>query len=382
MTTEWILITGGCGFVGSHTCVEVIEKTRYNVIILDNLSNSERSVIDSINTITKKPTRIVLYMMDIRDPSVEEIFTDYVIKAVIHFAGLKSINESIENPFEYYSTNVGGTLAILKLCVAHKCCLIYSSSAMVYGCRQSNDWGSNEHLEKHQLTESQPLGTLSLDNPGPCTVTNTCSATNVMVEKILFDTCKACPGLNVVALRYFNPIGGHTSGVLGDDPVGIPNNIMPFIHRVAVYNDKVAKGLIEKPIASPYSHLKVYGNTFGTPDGTGYRDYIHVVDLAEAHLAVLQSSVNEKTNSTSRVPNYRVYNVGTGTPTSVLKLINTFCKTNKVNVPFHVVEKRTGDVGILYCNPDKIYRELGWKSKRSLETMCQDVWKQYTCKSI
>lgn len=346
-------------------------------------------MVDAINSITKNPSRIVFHKKDILDPCMAEIFSEHTIKAVIHFAGLKSVNESIGNPVDYYSINVAGTLALLKLCVSHQCKFIYSSSAMIYGngAERYNDNGhqqgmsslsSPSSLSRGQMIEDHPMGSLPLETNGPPPVTNPYGVTKLMVEKILFDTCKAHPLLNVVSLRYFNTVGSHPSGVLGDVPMGIPNNIMPFIYRVAVYNDKVAKGLIQRSGTNPYSHLKVFGNTFNTPDGTGYRDYIHVVDLAEAHIAALPTLSSEQTKSSSKVPNYKVYNVGTGKPTSVLKLINTFCKANNVNVPFHIVEKRSGDVGVVYCNPDKIYRELGWKSKRTLETMCRDVWKQYS----
>ena len=353
-----ILVTGGCGFIGSHTCVEILENTQYDIIIVDNLINSKSSVIHSINHIVKAPDRIKFYKMSILNPSLDSLFFQYNVKAVIHFAGLKAVGESIANPMDYYETNVSGTIALLKMCVIHQCQLIFSSSATVYG---DND--------KEQMTEDLPLGALPLFTSGPSPVTNPYGATKLMVEKILFDTCKAHPELNVVVLRYFNPIGAHESGLLGDDPNGIPNNLMPYIYRVAVYNDQVQRKLIDNDVTSPYRFLKVFGNTFNTVDGTGCRDFIHVVDLAQAHLAALKVTI-DKTN-------YNVYNVGTGKPTSVLQLVYTFCEVNNVNVPFRIVDKRDGDIAVLYCNPDKINVELGWICKYTIADMCRDVWKQY-----
>ena len=397
--TQSILVTGGCGFIGSHTCVEILQNTPYDIIIVDNLLNSKSSVINAINRIgitnantNANTTRLKFFKMSILHPSLESIFCQFNIKSVIHFAGLKAVSESISDPMAYYETNVTGTLALVKLCISYQCQLIFSSSATVYGDN------TNE-----QMTEDMPLGSLPLFTRGSSPVTNPYGATKLMVEKILYDTCQAHPWLNVVVLRYFNPIGAHKSGLLGDNPNGIPNNLMPYIYRVAVYNDKLQRGLVNDGTKgtngvphhedddgantaadSIYRYLKVFGNTYNTVDGTGCRDYIHVVDLAQAHLAalkVLVANPDEHTTNpdehTTNPLNYRVYNVGTGRPTSVLKLVYTFCETNHVNVPFRIVDKREGDVAVLYCNPDKIHVELGWECRHTLADMCRDVWKQY-----
>ena len=385
--TQSILVTGGCGFIGSHTCVEILQNTPYDIIIVDNLLNSKSSVVNAINRIvTAGTTRLKFFKMSIMHPSLESIFCQFNINAVIHFAGLKAVSGSISDPLAYYETNVTGTLALVKLCISYQCQLIFSSSATVYGDN------TNE-----KMTEDMPLGSLQLFTSGPSPVTNPYGATKLMVEKILYDTCQAHPWLNVVVLRYFNPIGAHESGLLGDNPNGIPNNLMPYIYRVAVYNDKLQRGLVhngtngvsnhgddggaeggaEGGANGIYRYLKVFGNTYNTVDGTGCRDYIHVVDLAQAHLAALKVPVANPDEHKTTPLNFRVYNVGTGRPTSVLKLVYTFCEVNNVNVPFRIVDKREGDVAVLYCNPDKIHVELGWECRHTLADMCRDVWKQY-----
>ena len=313
-----ILVTGGTGFIGSETVVELI-KNGYEAIVVDNLSNSKKAVIDRIETITG--TRPVFYQVDCCDlDSFETVFKAEAIDAVIHFAGLKAVGESVHKPIEYYSNNLISTCNLLKLMNKYGVNnLVFSSSATVYG------------VPKHvPLFESDPVES----------ATNPYGETKVMIERIIEDACKANKQLNAALLRYFNPIGAHPSGLLGEDPNGIPNNLMPYITQVAI---------------GKLDHLRVYGDTYPTPDGTGIRDYIHVVDLAKGHVATIKKLLSN--------PGLVVYNLGTGKGTSVLEMVKAFEEATGVHIPYTIEGMRPGDVAENYANCDKAYKELGWKAE-------------------
>lgn len=355
----YILITGGCGFIGSNVCVEVLKNTTLSIIIVDNLCNSKYEVVSKINSIINQPQRIIFYKNDIRDP-LDSIFSSYPISTIIHCAGLKAVSESIKNPLEYYDANVNGTINLLKYCTKYNCHFIFSSSATVYGNGNNMD----------SITETKNIGSLPIGNDSfqNSPITNPYGTTKLMIEKILYDTSIAYPKVKVTALRYFNPIGSHESGLLGDDPNGIPNNLMPYIYRVALYNYKSKNNSTCNHLKqSAYKQLQIFGTDYNTPDGTCCRDFIHVVDLANAHVCAMNN-----TNLT----NYNIYNVGTGKATSVKELVDTFIKVNDVEVPYVESDRRPGDVEILCCNSNKIQTELNWHPKYSIDQMCIDVWKQ------
>jgi len=325
-----ILVTGGAGFIGSHTCVELLN-SGYEVVLLDNFSNSDTDVIRRIKNITGK--NLSVYAGDVLFESVlREVFQKENIDAVIHFAALKAVGESVKFPLEYYAVNVSGTLTLLRVMRDYGCKnLVFSSSATVYGSENPAPY-----------SETQPVGS----------ATNPYGTTKLMNEKILTDTAVSDPQWSIILLRYFNPIGGHISGLLGDDPNGIPNNLMPYVV-------KVAKGELPQ--------LNVYGNDYDTPDGTGVRDYIHVVDLANGHTKALDFIFSQK--------GVDAVNLGTGQGYSVLEVIDTFERVNNVKVPYAIAPRREGDLALCYANVDKAKRLLNWKAECSLDDMCRDAWR-------
>lgn len=325
-----ILLTGGAGYIGSHTAVELIE-SGYSVVIVDDLSNSDASIMNKIGQITgKKP---LFYQGDVADHAfLEKVFEDNDIGAVIHFAGFKAVGESVEKPIEYYRNNLDTTLTLLEVMRKHECKnLIFSSSATVYS-----------QVEEMPLTEES----------GPLGCSNPYGWTKYMIEQILRDVCVADPEMSVVLLRYFNPIGAHESGLIGEKPNGIPNNLMPYITQVA-------EGIRPK--------LNVFGNDYPTPDGTGVRDYIHVVDLAKGHVAAVGYGVSHT--------GAEVFNLGTGHGYSVLELVKAFEKVNGVSVPYEIVGRRAGDIATCYADASKAERLLGWKAELGIEDMCRDAWR-------
>ena len=324
-----ILLAGGAGYIGSHTTVELLNEN-YNVIIVDNYSNSSPVAIERIKKITNKD--LIVYECDIKDKEkLSKIFAENKIDAVIHFAGLKAVGESISKPVEYYRNNIGTTLALLEVMQEYNVNnIIFSSSATVYG-------------------EENYVPYLETMKRGTCT--NPYGWTKVMMEQIFEDAAKANLNLSVVLLRYFNPIGAHPSGLIGEDPNGIPNNLMPYVSQVAI---------------GKRDHLTIFGNDYSTPDGTGRRDFIHVVDLAQGHVKALDYLFNHN--------GVEIFNLGTGVPYSVLEIVNTFEKVNNIKVKHVYGERRAGDLAESYANADKAYEILGWKTKKSLEDMCRDTW--------
>lgn len=322
-----ILVTGGLGFIGSHTVVELVAKG-HEVIIADNLVNAKIEVLDKLQKITG--VRPVFYRVDVtEEEKVEAIFNSHRIDGVIHFAGLKAVGESVAKPLEYYYNNLVSTMTLGKLCVKYGVGkFVFSSSATVYGDQPS------------PLREDMDLKE----------TTNPYGETKAMSERILWDTARANKGFAVSLLRYFNPVGAHESGLIGEDPRGIPNNLMPYITRVA-------KGELKE--------LQVFGDDYDTPDGTGVRDYIHVVDLAKGHVKAI-----EKLEA-----GVQVHNLGTGRGTSVLELLQAFMNTNGVDVPYRVVGRRPGDLAVCYADAGKAARELGWMAKLGIEDMVRDAWR-------
>ncbi len=324
-----ILLTGGAGYIGSHTAVELIDAGN-EVVIADDLSNSSAQVVDRIFEITGK--RPAFHEVDIADHrDLCKVFEQHQIDAVVHFAGLKAVGESVNKPIRYYRNNLDTTLTLLEVMKQYGCKnLAFSSSATVYG---------NEF--EPPFTEDMPTGNC----------TNPYGWTKHMIEQILRDTAAADPDLSVVLLRYFNPTGAHPSGLIGERPNGIPNNLMPYVMGVA---------------AGIYEKLSVYGSDYPTPDGTGIRDYIHVVDLAKGHLAALRYAMGTK--------GLEVFNLGSGKGHSVLELVKTFMETNKVNVPFEIAPRRDGDVAVSFADASKAKRLLRWQTERTLQDMCRDAW--------
>lgn len=324
-----ILLTGGAGYIGSHTAVELIE-AGYDVIIADNYSNSKEDVIDRIEEIVNK--KVTAYNVDFTDyKAVDKLFEKEDIDAIIHFAGLKAVGESCSIPLKYYENNIGSTLTLLDVMKKHDVNnIVFSSSATVYG-----------------VPKEVPLRE---DMPTSCT--NPYGWTKYMIEQILKDVAMSTPKMSVVILRYFNPIGAHSSGLIGEDPNGIPNNLMPYITQVATGKLPV---------------LSVYGNDYNTKDGTGVRDYIHVVDLAKGHLKAIEYSFKNR--------GAEVFNLGTGKGYSVLEIVEAFEKANMVKVPYTIVERRPGDVAECYADPSKAEAVLGWRAEKTLEQMCEDSWR-------
>lgn len=328
------MVTGGAGYIGSHTIIELYA-AGHDVLVADNLSNSSRESLRRVETITGK--LVPFRKVDLRDrAAVEQLFEDAVLKgqpydAVIHFAGLKAVGESVAKPYEYYSNNIGGTLNLINAMRLFDCRnLVFSSSATVYG-----------NPAVIPITEKCPKG--------ECT--NPYGKTKSMIEDILIDIQKADSSWNIVLLRYFNPIGAHPSGLMGEDPNGIPNNLMPYITQVAV---------------GKREELGVFGNDYDTPDGTGVRDYIHVMDLAAGHVKAVDALF--------RKCGLEVYNLGTGHGYSVMDVLKAFEKASGINVPYSIKPRRPGDIAVCYSDPSKANSELGWKAQRSLEEMCRDSW--------
>lgn len=325
-----ILVTGGAGYIGSHTVVE-LQNSGYDVVVLDNLSNSSEKSLERVEKITGK--KVKFYKADIRDrEALEKIFAQEKTDSCIHFAGLKAVGESVAKPWEYYENNISGTLTLLDVMRKNGVKnIIFSSSATVYG-----------DPAEIPITEKCPKG--------QCT--NPYGWTKSMLEQILTDMQKADNEWNVILLRYFNPIGAHKSGLIGENPNGIPNNLMPYITQVAVGKLK---------------ELGVFGNDYDTPDGTGVRDYIHVVDLALGHVKALKK-IEEKCG-------LAIYNLGTGKGYSVLDIVKSFEEANGVKIPYVIKPRRPGDIATCYSNADKAKKELGWEAQYDIKDMCEDSWR-------
>ena len=325
-----ILITGGAGYIGSHTAVELLDRGD-EIIILDNFRNSKPESLNRIREITGKDFKF--YEADMLDRSaLREIFSKNEISQVVHFAGLKAVGESVEKPLEYYHTNIEGTISLLEIMREFGVRdIVFSSSATVYGLENPSP-----------LVETMPT----------FTATNPYGYTKVMIEQILRDLDRSENGWSITILRYFNPIGAHKSGKIGEDPQGIPNNLMPYITQVAI-------GKREK--------LQVFGNDYPTVDGTGVRDYIHVVDLAKGHLAALDKNLQES--------GVKTYNLGTGKGVSVLELIQAFEKASGQKIPFEIAPRRSGDIAECYADATKASVELNWRAEKTIEQMCEDSWR-------
>jgi UDP-glucose 4-epimerase len=320
-----ILVTGGAGYIGSHTCVELIN-SGYKVII-DNFSNSNPKVLDQIKKITTKDFNF--YEIDLCDKeALEGVFYNHNIDAVIHFAGLKAVGESVQQPLKYYKNNVMSSINLVEVMLENNVKnIVFSSSATVYG-----------KPEQLPITEDFPTGT-----------TNPYGETKLMIERIYTDLYKSDHQWSISLLRYFNPIGAHESGLIGENPKGVPNNLMPYV-------TKVAKGDLEK--------LRIFGDDYNTIDGTGVRDYIHVVDLAKGHVKAIE---NLKTG-------VNIYNLGTGHGTSVLQLVDAFMTVNEVTVPYEIVDRRSGDIAACYADATKAKKELGWRAEKDIKAMVKDAW--------
>lgn len=324
-----ILITGGAGYIGTHTVVELVA-AGHDIVVIDNFSNSCKLAIDRVKQITGK--EFPFYEIDLLDrDALSKIMETYQFDCCIHFAGLKSVSESMSKPWEYYNNNVCGTLVLLDVMRQHNCKnIVFSSSATVYG-----------EPAVVPITEDCPKG--------PCT--NPYGQTKSMMEEIMKDMQRADPTWNVVLLRYFNPIGAHSSGIIGEDPNGIPNNLMPYITQVAV---------------GKLDHLNVFGNDYNTPDGTGVRDYIHVVDLALGHVKALKA-LEENCGIV-------VYNLGTGKGYSVLDIVHAFEQANAIKIPYEIHARRAGDIGSCYADATKACEKLGWTAQYDIIAMCKDSW--------
>ena len=328
------LVTGGTGYIGSHTCVELL-KAGYYVVAVDNFFNSKPETVNRISEIA--PGDFFFYELDVLDEkALREVFSKHHIDGAIHFAGYKAVGESVEKPLMYYRNNVGTTLSLCRVMEEYGVNkLVFSSSATVYG-----------QAETMPIDESFPLGTSS-----------PYGTTKLMIEYMLTEWANSNKNIGVSLLRYFNPVGAHPSGLIGEDPNGIPNNLMPYICRVA---DK------KLPM------LTVFGDDYETPDGTGVRDYIHVVDLAKGHIKALDHLLKNT--------GVEIYNLGTGNGLSVLELVNTFSNVNNIDVPYKIGPRRSGDVTICYANADKAKSELGWVAEKTTEEICKDSW-NFICKN-
>ncbi len=325
-----ILITGGCGYIGSHTCIELLN-SGYDIVVIDNYYNSDKEALNRVKELSGKD--FAFYECDIRDrEGLKKVFSENKIDVVIHFAGLKAVGESVQKPLEYFDNNVNGTLVLCDVMREFGCKrMVFSSSATVYGNNNPSP-----------LVETMKTGE----------VTNPYGRTKYMIECILQDLCVSDDEWSVVLLRYFNPIGAHESGRIGEDPNGIPNNLMPYISQVAI-------GKLPK--------LSVFGDDYDTPDGTGVRDYIHVVDLAKGHVCAVDYAMKNT--------GAEAINLGTGVGYSVLDLVNAFVKVNGVDVPYKIVERRAGDVATCYSDPKKAKELLNWEAQFGVEDMCRDTWK-------
>lgn len=325
-----VLVTGGAGYIGSHTCVELMN-AGIDVVIVDNFYNCKKSSIDRIKALVGRD--FPYYECDIRDrEGLDKIFKTEKIDSVIHFAGLKAVGESVQKPLEYFDNNITGTLVLLDVMRKNGCKkIVFSSSATVYGTKNISP-----------LTEDMEIGG----------VTNPYGRTKYMIECILQDLYVSDKDWSICLLRYFNPIGAHKSGTMGEAPNGIPNNLMPYITQVAI---------------GKRDHLSVFGNDYDTPDGTCVRDYIHVVDLALGHVKAVQKVEGEK--------GVFIYNLGTGKGYSVLDVVNAFKKASGIDIKYEIVARRAGDLAVCYSDPSKAYKELGWKAERDIEEMCEDSWR-------
>ncbi len=330
-----ILVTGGTGYIGSHTSIELLKRGE-EIVILDNLSNSKIEMCDSIKKLSGKDFKF--YKVDLLDKeNVEKIFKENKIDEVIHFAGLKAVGESCEKPIEYYHNNITGTLNLIDVMRKYDCKkIVFSSSATVYG----------------------DPATVPIKENFPLSTTNPYGSTKLMIEQILTDVYKSDNSWTVILLRYFNPIGAHESGEIGENPNGIPNNLMPYINYVA---------------AGKLDHLNVFGNDYDTHDGTGVRDYIHVVDLAIGHLKALDKA--------RKITGVEAYNLGTGIGYSVLDIVKAFEKANDIEIKYEIAARRPGDIAVCYADPSKAKNDLGWEAVRDLEQMCKDAWR-YTKNNI
>lgn len=328
-----ILVTGGAGYIGSHTCVELLNEG-YEIAVVDNLSNSSKISIERVKKITER--NFPFYINDVRDKeALDNIFSEERPDAVIHFAGLKAVGESVSLPLMYYENNLISSLVLLETMKKHGMNnIVFSSSATVYGDPASVP-----------ITEDFPLST-----------TNPYGETKLMIERILTDYAKANDQFNPILLRYFNPIGAHESGMIGEDPNGIPNNLVPYITQVAIGKLKC---------------LSVFGDDYDTKDGTGVRDYIHVVDLARGHVAAIRKLQKEKTG-------LKVYNLGTGNGYSVFEMLHAFEKTCGHEIPYKVMPRRSGDIAECYAEPRKAINELGWIAQKGIDEMCADAWRWQT----
>ncbi len=329
-----VLVTGGCGYIGSHTCCELLEND-YEVVIVDNLINSKEDVINKIENITNK--KVKFYKGDVSDKTLlDKIFTENKIESVIHFAGLKAVGESVAKPLMYYRNNIDSTLSLLEIMNKYNCKkIVFSSSATVYGSPKSLPI-----KEDFQLSTTNPYG-----------------STKLYIEGILKDLYISDNNWSIAILRYFNPIGAHKSGLIGENPNGIPNNLMPYIIKVATKELEV---------------LNIFGNDYDTHDGTGVRDYIHVVDLAKGHIKAIEKVLNST--------GIDCYNLGTGIGYSVLDLVKTFERVNGVSVNYKIVDRRPGDIAACYADPNYAYEKLGWKAELGIEEMCRDGY-NYILKS-
>lgn len=324
-----ILLTGGAGFIGSHTCIELIE-SGYDVVIADDLSNSKPAVLERLKELTGR--EIPFYNIDVADNcKVDKMFAKENFDAVIHFAGFKAVGESVAKPLMYYRNNLDTTLTLLEVMAKYNVNnFVFSSSATVYGVP-----------ERVPLVEGMKTG-----------CTNPYGWTKLMIEQILTDAAVANKDLSVVLLRYFNPIGAHPSGRIGEDPTGIPNNLLPYITQVAI---------------GKLPQLGVFGNDYPTHDGTGVRDYIHVVDLAKGHVKAIEYASKSKGTE--------IFNLGTGTGYSVLDIVKAFENANKIEIPYIIKERRNGDIAECYADPVKAKEKLGWQAEKTLEEMCKDSWR-------
>ncbi len=329
---QTILVTGGTGFIGSHTVLELVN-SGFQVVVMDNLSNSKTASLLRVEELTGK--KIPFHKVDLLDTqSLDKLFTDYDLDGVIHFAGLKAVGESVEKPLYYYKNNISGTVNLCEIMSKHGVKnIVFSSSATVYGDPEINP----------------------IPETAPVTAVNPYGRTKLTIEYILKELYESDHSWNVALLRYFNPVGAHESGLIGEDPTGTPNNLMPFVTQVAV-------GKLEK--------LRVFGSDYTTHDGTGVRDYIHVIDLAIGHIKAL-----EKLNTN---PGIVTYNLGTGKGSSVLDVITAFEKANDINIPYTIVDRRPGDAAVCYADPSKANKELNWAANRDLQTMCRDAWNWQT----
>jgi UDP-glucose 4-epimerase len=324
-----ILVTGGAGFIGSHTCVELLRRG-YSVVVADNHSNSSPAALTAVRRVSGKD--LVAYAADLRDErALDEVFAAHDIEAVIHFAAMKSVRESTQIPLEYYGNNLSSTVGLVAAMLRHDVRkLVFSGSCSIYGGRHADP-----------IAEDYA--------PGP---TNPYASTKLMCEQILADACKRWPRLSVVSLRYFNPIGAHPSGALGEDPKGVPSNVLPYMMQVAV-------GRLEK--------LQVFGGDWETPDGSAVRDYIHVMDVAEAHCVAMERLDDEL--------GLRTFNLGAGTGVSVLELLATVQQVSGMTIPYEIIGRQPGDVATLIADPSRIEKMWGWRTSRDLRAMCADAWR-------